>query len=69
MTAARDLRISGAPSAQEVAAVVAALHAVGSDGRSVGGTDAEALDGYERWRRQRLAALGPGRAAAGRTRS
>ena len=49
MTHARDVRISGSPTAQEVAAVVAALHAFEAA--------VEKLSSYERWRRQRLAAL------------
>jgi hypothetical protein len=49
MTRPTDVRISGAPTAHEVAAVVAALHAFEST--------VETLSAYERWRRRRLAAL------------
>jgi hypothetical protein len=49
MTRASDVRISGSPTPHEVAAVVAALHAFE--------TAVEQLSGYERWRRNRIAAL------------
>ena len=49
MSRATDVRISGSPTAHEVAAVVAALHAFE--------TAVEQLSAYERWRKQRLAAL------------
>lgn len=52
MTHAGEVRISGAPTASEVAAVVAALRA----GEAAAST-IKRLSGYERWRRCRQQAL------------
>jgi hypothetical protein len=51
VTRPSDVRISGSPTPHEVAAVLFALRAFE--------TSVEKLSGYERWRRQRLAALRP----------